>query len=235
MPIDATDMEAPAVAPAPVDPQPALPLPGRADFMPTMPAPGLQRSWAEPQGHATGGPNAKDLAAAQHAVMQAMKFQGLRSYQEDLAMGMPPEQALLKNGHKMFPDNPAQFVHALTLAKPKMPMTGPVQASPVVDENKIPIKGHYLIQTPEGHFHSITATPSMEDMQAKRGQAWDQSLLKPQIIAAMKRMQDEDVGTARYNAAKKEVDDLTAKADKVLGRSKASKVLRYNPDKDALE
>lgn len=235
MPIDATDMEAPAVAPAPVNPQPALPLPGRADFMPNMPAPELQRSWAEPQGPATGGPNAKDLAAAQHAVMQAMKFQGLRSYQEDLAMGMPPEQALLKNGHKMFPDNPAQFVHALTQAKPKMPMTGPVQTSPALDENQMPIKGTHIVRTATGGFHIIHDAPSMEDKQAKVGQTFDLHQLNVDLIAAKKRMASEDIGSARYNAAKKEVGDIKAQADSVLGRSKSSKLLRYNPDKDALE
>lgn len=101
-------------------PQP--PLPGRADFPgalgATQDAAGDFRSYAEPEQAAGPGIKPADLKAAEGAVAMAMRFQGMRGFQEDVAAGMPQEQAILKHGPKMFFNTPQTYTRALKLAKP---------------------------------------------------------------------------------------------------------------------
>lgn len=110
------------------DPEPApmilpqAPLPGRADFPGALggnqDAAGDYRSYAEPTAAPDAGMKQGDLKSAEAAVAMAMRFQGMRGFQEDVAAGMPQEQAILKHGPKMFFNTPQSYTRALKLAKP---------------------------------------------------------------------------------------------------------------------
>jgi len=67
-----------------------------------------------------GGINAP--AAQQEAAVQAaMKYQGQRGYQNDLAKGMPAAQALAKWGSLMFCDDPSAMIKAAAMAQETAP------------------------------------------------------------------------------------------------------------------
>lgn len=135
------------------------PLPGRADWGPAQPPADSYRTYNEPPQDI--GMSPKNLKDAEGAIAMAMRFQGMRGFQDDLASGVAPDQALLKNAQKIFFNAPSALGAAVgRIANIPPPFTpGPVQAQPVLHPvTKQPIRGLYSAPS-KGGAVNIGAIP----------------------------------------------------------------------------
>jgi hypothetical protein len=119
------------------------------------------------------------LAEAQRAVTSALRFQGNRMFQEDVAKGMAPEQALLKNGSNIFAGDPTGLVnsvHMARMAQNRQAAMGPIRTAPVLDEEGNPRPNMFGTMGPSGSI-SIHTVPKREtEQQRLEREAADQEL-----------------------------------------------------------
>lgn len=58
------------------------------------------------------------IADAEKAISTAIRFQGLRGYEQDIRSGLTPEQALLRNGPRMFYSHPSAIAPMMRESRP---------------------------------------------------------------------------------------------------------------------
>lgn len=197
-----------------VPPQPVLP--GRADF---NPAPvGWMRTYNEPiPTSSQGGMDPKALKEAEAAVAAAMRFQGMRGFQQDVEGGLTPDKAILKHGPKMFYNNPDGFALALhRLAATPESDTGPAQTVPALDASGVPVPGVHILRSANG-FHVIHDPASMENKQLTEGRKFQLSQLKDDLKAAKAALAVLPAASPRRAMAQAEVARLQQAAQQLLG------------------
>lgn len=202
------------------------PLPGRADFPGAQPPPGAWQTYNEPVPTSSqGGMNPKAIKEAEAAVQAALRFQGMRGFQQDVQSGLAPDQAILKHGPKMFVGNPGAFVSAMhRLAPPPASETGPAQTVPAVDANGIPVPGVHILRSPHG-YHVIHDPASTENKQAAEGRKFRLGQIKEDLKAAKSALAGMPAASPKRAAAQKEVTRLEAAAEQLLGGSNATKAV----------
>jgi hypothetical protein len=184
-----------------------------------------------------GGMKAADLKQAMAAVQAAMRFQGARGLSEDLQRGIPPDQALLRNGSKMFYNAPQAF--AATMAKMGLGNVGgtggPLQLRPVIGPDGQPVTGVGAASGAGGSVH-IVETNKAEQQKAKQA-AIDakaaQGVMQKALAAAIKDRDNTAPKSPQFAAKQAAVAALRAK---LAGGVDASvKVRKWNHDKGDFE
>lgn len=221
------------------DPEPApmisqLPIPPqRRDWNP--PPEGWSRNYSEPvpTAAAATGMNAKSLKEAQEAVEMAMRFQGMRGFQDDLAKGVAPGRALLNNARNIFFNSPAALVQAIHQSTPFA--AGPVQGQHVLDpKTKKPIPGYFAVPG-QGGAMNIRQVADPEDPAAKKALDWHLGRIK----ASLKEqglLRAFPVGSKTRTDAEVEIARLETEANNLLhGKAGAEekvkkRLLKWTPN-----
>lgn len=205
----------------------APPLPGRADVPWAtnkdtgltfgQEAGGAVRSYAEPiQTSSQGGMDPKAIKEAEAAVAAAMRFQGMRGFQQDVESGLTPDKAILKHGPKMFYNNPDGFALALhRLAATPETDTGPAQTVPALDASGVPVPGVHILRSANG-FHVIHEPPSVENKQLAEGRKFRLGQVEDDLKAAKAALVGMTAASPRRVMAQAEVARLQQKAEELL-------------------
>lgn len=211
-----------------------MPFPGammQAPGGPLIAPSGDVQTFNEPQ-PGPGGLKAGDLKEAMLAVQSAMRFQGARGLSEDLQRGIPPDQALLRNGAKMFYNSPAAFGAAMTkmgIGGMKGGGDGPYQLRSVLAPDGQEVEGIGLASGSGGSVH-IVSTDKAAVQKAKQAAADVKAATtrsQKLLDAAIKDRDQTAALSPKYAAKQALVEQLQAKLAGAPSAAPAPRVVKW--------